>query len=149
MLGNFSFFVVCRYFSTLLFSNISIRNNIGVNSLDPDQARHSVCPDLGPNCSQKIISRRKKSLRAGRVNKNQMRLFLTHLGPASITMLSALLKFSEKFIKRCFVSQNRKLKFQCSFKITFFILVTLTCTLTNMEDPHEMLHFFLVYTVCR
>ena len=27
------------------------------NSLDPDQARHAVGPDLGPNCLQKVISR--------------------------------------------------------------------------------------------
>ena len=25
------------------------------NSLDPDQARHIVGPDLGPNCLQKLI----------------------------------------------------------------------------------------------
>ena len=24
------------------------------NSLDPDQARHFVCPDLGPNCLQRL-----------------------------------------------------------------------------------------------
>ena len=40
MLGNFFmiFFVVCRNFSTLLFSKYSFKNNIRVlNSLDPDQ----------------------------------------------------------------------------------------------------------------
>ena len=54
MLGNFScFFVICRYFSTLFFSKYSFRNNIRVsNSLDPDQARQSVRPDLDPNCLQ-------------------------------------------------------------------------------------------------
>ena len=31
------------------------------DSLDPDQALHSVGPDLGPNCLQRVISRRKKS----------------------------------------------------------------------------------------
>ena len=35
------------------------------NSLDPDQDRHSVDPDLGPNCLQiKVISKRQKSLLA-------------------------------------------------------------------------------------
>ena len=24
------------------------------NNFDPDQARHSVCPDLGPNCLQRL-----------------------------------------------------------------------------------------------
>ena len=34
-------------------SGICIRNTISVlNSLDPDQARHFVRPDLGPNCLQ-------------------------------------------------------------------------------------------------
>ena len=33
----------------------SFRNNINVsNSLDPDQARHFVGPDLGPNCLEKL-----------------------------------------------------------------------------------------------
>ena len=27
------------------------------NSLDPDQARHFVGPDLGPNCLQMVINR--------------------------------------------------------------------------------------------
>ena len=35
------------------------------NSLDPDQARHFVGPDLGPNCLKKVISRRQRSLLAG------------------------------------------------------------------------------------
>ena len=26
------------------------------NSLDPDQARHSVGPDLGPNCLQRLLA---------------------------------------------------------------------------------------------
>ena len=56
MLGNFScfFFVVCRNFSTSLFSKYSLRNNIRVsNSLDPYCARCFVGPDLGPNCLQR------------------------------------------------------------------------------------------------
>ena len=48
----------CRYFSTLLFSKYSFRNNIRMsnmsNSLDPDQAQHSVEPDLGQNCLQRL-----------------------------------------------------------------------------------------------
>ena len=56
MLGNFfTIFVVCRYFSTLFSSKFSFRNDIGVSySLDPDQARHYVRPDLGPNCLQRL-----------------------------------------------------------------------------------------------
>ena len=38
-----------------MFLKNSFRNTIRVaNSLDPDQARHFVGPDLGPNCLQKI-----------------------------------------------------------------------------------------------
>ena len=41
-------FVVCWLFFALKISfRITIRKS---NGLDPDQARHSVCPDLGPNC---------------------------------------------------------------------------------------------------
>ena len=49
------------YFSTLLFSKHSFRNTITVsNSLDPDQARRFVGPDLAPNCFAKDIDRRHK-----------------------------------------------------------------------------------------
>ena len=42
-------------FSKSIFSKNSFRNAISVsNSLDPDQARHSVRPDLGPNCLQRL-----------------------------------------------------------------------------------------------
>ena len=38
-----------------LFSKISFRNTIRVsNSLDTDQDRHSVGPDLDPNCLQRL-----------------------------------------------------------------------------------------------
>ena len=51
-LENFPAFF-CRSKST--FSKNSFRNRISVsNSLDPDQARHSVGPDLGPNCLQNL-----------------------------------------------------------------------------------------------
>ena len=51
MLGHFAcFFVVCGFFFFFLifFSKESFRNTISLsNSLDPDQARHFVQPDLG------------------------------------------------------------------------------------------------------
>ena len=55
-LGNFScVFVVCWFFSKSTLSKNSFSNTIGVsNSLDPDQARHSVGPDLGLNCLQRL-----------------------------------------------------------------------------------------------
>ena len=47
MLGNF----LMIFFSKTTFLKNSFRNTIRVsNSLDPDQARHYVGPDLGPNC---------------------------------------------------------------------------------------------------
>ena len=43
------------FFSKLTFSKISYRNIIRVsNSLDPDQDRQCVSPDLGPNCLQRL-----------------------------------------------------------------------------------------------
>ena len=48
----FMIFVVWRYISTL-FSKISFRNTTRVlNSLNPDQARHFVGPDMDPNYLQ-------------------------------------------------------------------------------------------------
>ena len=45
--------VVCRFFSKLTFSKNSFRNTIRVSdSLDPD--RHSVGPDLGPDCMLRL-----------------------------------------------------------------------------------------------
>ena len=43
------------FFQNQLFRKKSLTNTIRVlNSLDPDQARHFVGPDLGPNCLQKL-----------------------------------------------------------------------------------------------
>ena len=45
MLGNFSCLLTFK----------SSRNSFRVsNSMDPDQDRHSVGPDLGPNCLQRL-----------------------------------------------------------------------------------------------
>ena len=42
-------------FSKRTFLNISFGSTISVsNSFDPDQARHYVGPDLGPNCLQRL-----------------------------------------------------------------------------------------------
>ena len=51
-----SFVLVCAdFFSKLTYSKKSFRNTIrGSNSLDPDRDRHSVGPDLGPNCLQRL-----------------------------------------------------------------------------------------------
>ena len=55
-LGNFSwFFFSSADFSKLTFSKHSFANTFGVsNVLGPDQGRHSIVPDLGPNCLQKL-----------------------------------------------------------------------------------------------
>ena len=48
------FVVHCFFFQNRLFQK-KIRNTIRVSSsLDPDQARHFVWPDLGPNCLQRL-----------------------------------------------------------------------------------------------
>ena len=56
LLGNFACcFVVCWFFSKSTFSKNSFRRTIRVsNSLDPDQARHFVWPDLDPNYLQRL-----------------------------------------------------------------------------------------------
>ena len=58
LLGNFSlffFFFLKIHFLKSTFLKNSFRNTIRVsNNLDPDQDRHSVGPDLGPNCLQRL-----------------------------------------------------------------------------------------------
>ena len=54
---QFLFLNLCMllFFSKSIFSKNSFRNTIRVsNSLDPDQAKNFVGPDLVPNCLQKI-----------------------------------------------------------------------------------------------
>ena len=50
--------LVCRLLifpKIIFFQNIFFRNTIRVsNSFDPDQARHLVWPDLGPNYLQRL-----------------------------------------------------------------------------------------------
>ena len=55
MMGNFSCFLLSAdFFFKIIFFENSFRNNMRVsNSFDPDQARHFVGPDLGPNFLQK------------------------------------------------------------------------------------------------
>ena len=56
----------CRLliFSKSTFSKNSFRNTIRVsNSLDPDQARHYVGPDLDPNCLQRLSADDTSTLR--------------------------------------------------------------------------------------
>ena len=64
MLGKFSCFCcLLTFFSKLTFSKTSFRNTIRVsNSSDPDQDRHSVGPDLGPNCLQRLSTDDKSRL---------------------------------------------------------------------------------------
>ena len=50
--------VICIYiyvYNPLFFDKI-----LPSNSFDPDQARHSVCPDAGPNCLQRVSADDKK-----------------------------------------------------------------------------------------
>ena len=56
LLGNFSCFLLSTdFFSKITFSKNSFRNTIiKSNSLDPDQARCFVGPNLGPNSLQML-----------------------------------------------------------------------------------------------
>ena len=52
------------FFENKLFRQNSFRNTFRVsNSLNPDQDRHYVCPDLGPNCLQRLPADDSKELR--------------------------------------------------------------------------------------
>ena len=69
LLDNFAFF--CRlliFFFKIIFFEKYFRNTIRVsNSLDPDQARRSVGPDLGPNCLKRLSA---DDTRRQRVNES-------------------------------------------------------------------------------
>ena len=55
MLGILCFCCFSTAIFKINFSKNSFRYTIRVlNSLDPDQDRHSVGPDLGPNCLQRL-----------------------------------------------------------------------------------------------
>ena len=59
LIGCLSLFAFCHLsidlFRNQLFSENSFRNtSIVTNSLDPDQVRRSVWPNLGPNCLQRL-----------------------------------------------------------------------------------------------
>ena len=68
MLGDFSCFCCCLLiFSKLTFSKKSFSNVIRVsNGSGPDQDRHSVGPDLGPNCSQRLSIHNKSHCQQGK-----------------------------------------------------------------------------------
>ena len=58
-----AFLTSADFFKT--FSKNNFRNTIRVsNSLDPDQARHFVGPNLGPNCLQWLSADNKSRQRA-------------------------------------------------------------------------------------
>ena len=42
------------------------------NNLDPDQARHFVGPDLGPNCLQRLSAEKKVAPSGQRVNTKKL-----------------------------------------------------------------------------
>ena len=57
MLGKFTCFCcyLLTFFKIYFFEKLFDRNTIrGSKDLDPDQDRHSVGPDLGPNCLQRL-----------------------------------------------------------------------------------------------
>ena len=63
----FFFLSSVDFFFKINFFKKSFKNTIRVsNSLDPDQARHVVRPDLGPKLFAKVISRRQKLPLAGK-----------------------------------------------------------------------------------
>ena len=64
-----SHFIIVPYFSLWMlefFTTIQVSN-----SLDPDQARHFVRPDLGPNCLQRLSADNKSPLAGKELNTKQ------------------------------------------------------------------------------
>ena len=54
---NIAFIILSHFINMLYFTlwMLDFFNTIGVsNSLDPDQARHFVGPEMGPNCLQRL-----------------------------------------------------------------------------------------------
>ena len=95
MLGNFAcFYVICGFFFKSTFSKKSFRKTIRVsNSLDPDHARHSVGPDLGPTVC-KGYQQKSKTATCGEIVKS-----LTYLQFKSSSInLSLSLKHCKEFI---------------------------------------------------
>ena len=61
------FVIICSNFSTSIFSKYSVGNSITVlNSWDPDQARHCVGSDLGPECLQRSFTDDKGQCQQGK-----------------------------------------------------------------------------------
>ena len=54
MLGNFPCILSADFFQNHPFQKILSGIPSVSNNLDPDQARHFVGPDLGPNCLQRL-----------------------------------------------------------------------------------------------
>ena len=74
MLANFVCF--CRlltFFFKINFFQKKISNTTRVSTdLDPDQDQHSVGPDLGPNCLQKLSANDKVTASKERLNIDQV-----------------------------------------------------------------------------
>ena len=67
------------YFSKSSFPKHSFRNIIRVsNSLDPDQARHLVGPDLGPNCLPRLSADGASRQRVNNADKSNSSVCLLH-----------------------------------------------------------------------
>ena len=69
-------------FLKLTFSKKSFWNTIRVsNSLDPDQARQHVGPDLGTNCLQRLSADDKSPLAGKELKERSRTIFLLRLPP--------------------------------------------------------------------
>ena len=69
------------FFQNQLFLKNSFRNTIRVsNSLEPDQARHFVGPDLGPNCLQRLSADDSQRVDDTRVYGQKIQAGVNHTG---------------------------------------------------------------------
>ena len=79
------------FFQNQFFQNNYFRNTISVNSLDPDQARHFVVHDVGPNCLQKVSADDNSEVYILTLHDEEFFIIFCHL-------IVLLLFFQKKFI---------------------------------------------------
>ena len=93
LLGNFACFLSSSVFFKSTFLEKKIRNIIRMStSLDPDQARDFLWPDLDPNCLQRLsaddISRQRVKLHARTLRTLQARREVSIMGCLSYDVVS-------------------------------------------------------------
>ena len=126
-------FVVCCFLTKSTFSKNSFRNTISVsNSLDPDQAQHSVGPDLGPNCLQKLS--------ADDTSRQRVKFFsITNNYGNSLSINAAGLHthtfLLQSIIRAAFTTKKHQFAFKTEINVMYFGAVF--CNLFILPERHS------------